>query len=372
MKLAFCLYKYFPYGGMQRNFLAIARECLARGHQVRVYVLEWQGAPPEELEIVHVPAGALRNIRRYRQYSAWVAEHLAEHPVDRVVGFNKMPGLDVYYAADPCYAEKALTQRGKWYRFGARYRHFMDYEKAVFGPQSDTVLMLLSQPEREIFDRHYQLDPDRVRMLPPGISADRRAPGNASEIRRAFRQQQGVADDELILLQIGSDFVRKGVDRTLRAMAALPVSLRERTRLLVVGEADAAPMEKLALGLGLDQQVRFVGGREDILPFLLGADLFMHPAYHENTGNVILEAMVAGLPPLVSGICGYAHHVIDADAGWVVAEPFSQTALNQVLARILGDHDLRAAWSVNALAYAEHADLYSRPARAAEVILGEG
>lgn len=369
MKLAFCLYKYFPFGGMQRNFLAIARECLARGQQVRVYALDWQGERPAGLEIVKVPTRALSNIRRYRQYSAWVGRHLAANPVDRVVGFNKMPGLDVYYAADPCYAEKAISLRGWWYRYSARYRHFIEYEKAVFGPRSDTLLMLLSGPERDIFDRHYRLDPARVRMLPPGISPDRRAPENASDIRRAFRDEQGLDDDALVLLQIGSDFARKGVDRSLRAMAALPDELRQRARLMVIGEADAAPMEKLAAALGLVDQVFFVGGREDVLPFLLGADLFLHPAYHENTGNVILEAMVAGLPPLVSGICGYAHHVIDADAGRVIDEPFSQARLNGALAEILADPALRRRWSANALAYADQADLYSRPQRAADIIL---
>lgn len=40
------------------------------------------------------------------------AKHLREHPVDRVVGFNKMPGLDVYYAADVCYAEKVAQEKG--------------------------------------------------------------------------------------------------------------------------------------------------------------------------------------------------------------------------------------------------------------------
>ena len=370
MKLAFCLYRYFPFGGMQRNFLAIVRECLERGHRVRVYVLDWRGDIPEGLELVKVPRRGLSNIRRYRHYTAWVQQHLAEHPVDRVVGFNKMPGLDVYYAADPCYAEKAITLRGPLYRFGARYRHFIEYECAVFGAQSDTILMLLSGPERALFEKHYQIDPQRVRMLPPGISHSRRAPQNAAEIRRAFRSENGLRDDDLLLLQIGSDFVRKGVDRTLKAMAALPAHLRDRVRLDVIGEADAAPLQKLADSTGLGGQVRFVGGIEDILPFLLGADLFMHPAYHENTGNVILEAMVAGLPPLVSGICGYAHHVTDADAGRVIPEPFSQQTLDQALADILDDDQLRRKWSANALAYADQADLYSRPARAADIILG--
>ena len=43
MKLALCLFKYFPYGGLQRNFLAIAQELIARGHELTVYTGSWGG-----------------------------------------------------------------------------------------------------------------------------------------------------------------------------------------------------------------------------------------------------------------------------------------------------------------------------------------
>ena len=46
MQLAFCLYKYFPFGGLQRDFLRIALACQARGNAIRVYVLEWEGDIP--------------------------------------------------------------------------------------------------------------------------------------------------------------------------------------------------------------------------------------------------------------------------------------------------------------------------------------
>lgn len=37
MIVAFCLYKYFPFGGLQRDFMRIAQTVAARGHHVRVY-----------------------------------------------------------------------------------------------------------------------------------------------------------------------------------------------------------------------------------------------------------------------------------------------------------------------------------------------
>ena len=36
MQLAFILYKYFPFGGLQRDFMRIALECQRRGHAIRV------------------------------------------------------------------------------------------------------------------------------------------------------------------------------------------------------------------------------------------------------------------------------------------------------------------------------------------------
>lgn len=102
MQLAFTLFKYFPYGGLQRDFLRIALACQARGHAIRVYVLSWQGDIPQGFEVVQVPAKALTNPRRYAKFSAWAcARTWRRRPADRVVGFNKMPGLDVYYCADP-------------------------------------------------------------------------------------------------------------------------------------------------------------------------------------------------------------------------------------------------------------------------------
>ena len=138
LKLAFCLYKYFPHGGLQRDFLRIAEECQRLGHDIRVYTLSWRGPIPRGFEVTIVPVTALTNHTRYERFSAWVQNQLVRDPVDTVIGINKMPGLDLYYAADSCYEEKARSQRSWLYRLLPRYKHFSRYEKAVFGRDSST------------------------------------------------------------------------------------------------------------------------------------------------------------------------------------------------------------------------------------------
>lgn len=371
MQLAFILYKYFPFGGLQRDFMRIALECQRRGHAIRVYTPIWEGEVPAGFEVVRVPVKALFNHRRNEKLSAWVEADLARRPVARVVGFNKMPGLDVYYAADGCYEDKAQTLRNPLYRKWGRYRHFADYERAVFAPESKTEILMISEVQQPLFVKHYATPAERFHLLPPGIAADRRAPANAAEIRAEFRREFQLADDELLLVQIGSGFKTKGLDRSLKALAALPRELKRRTRLIVIGQDDPKPFLLQVKALGISEQVQILKGRSDIPRFLLGADLLIHPAYNENTGTVLLEALVAGLPVLVSDVCGYAHYIAEADAGRVLSSPFEQERLNRLLAEVLGDDQRRAEWQRNGLAFADSADLYSMPQRAADVILAE-
>ncbi len=366
MKLAFCLYKYFPYGGLQRDFLRIAQCCVERGHQVTAYCLKWQGDKPDWLEVQVAPVRALTRPALYRRFSRWLDKKLCQNPADVVMGFNKMPGLDIYYTADPCYEHKSRHLRKWWYKYTPRYRHFSRYEKAIFQPGEKTFILMISEIQMGLFSKYYGTESERMTLLPPGISRDRRAPPNAAEIRRQFRQEFKLAEDDLLLLQVGSGFRTKGLDRSLKGLASLPGQLKQRTRLFVIGQDDPREFKLQAKSLGVDRQVTFFQGRDDVPRFLQGADILVHPAYAEAAGMVLLEAVVAGLPVIVTDVCGYARYVVEANAGEVVVSPYSQQAFNQQLqAMLLAD---KTEWRRAALAYAESADIYDMPERVAELI----
>lgn len=371
MQLAFVLYKYFPFGGLQRDFMRIAQECQARGHSIRVYTPLWKGDIPPGFEVRVPHIRAWSNSRRNEKFVAFLNGDLAKDPVDRVIGFNKMPGLDVYYAADGCYEDKAQTLRNPLYRLTARYRHFAAYERAVFEPQAKTQILMISEVQQPLFIKHYGTPVERFHLLPPGIARDRRAPDNSAEIRAAFRQEWALGEHDLLLLQVGSGFKTKGLDRSLKALAALPEHLARRTRLMAIGQDDPRPFQLQAKALGLAGQVQILKGRSDIPRFLLGADLLIHPAYNENTGTVLLEAAVAGLPVLATDVCGYAHYIAEANCGRVLTSPFCQQALNLCLGEMLAEGEQRAQWARNGRAFADTADIYSMPQHAADVILGE-
>lgn len=365
--LAFCLFKYFPDGGLQRDFLQIALKCQERGFEIRVYTLSWEGACPAGFDLRIVPVKAFRNHTRVRKYSRWLKSELERDPVYGTVGFNKIPNLDIYYAADVCYREKSFQKHNFLYRLTGRYRQYEAFEKSVFGAESRTEILMISKAQKEIFIRHYGTPPQRMHFLPPNVSPSRKAPPNADQIRREFRQEINLAEDEYLLIQVGSGFKTKGLDRSIRAIAALPTQLRKKIRFWVIGNDHPKRFQRLARRLGISEQVSFSGARDDIPPILLAADLMIHPAYHENTGTVLLEALVAGLPVLCTQTCGYSHHISDAGCGIIVPEPFLQSTLNKQLEELLVGGNLPELQE-NALAYAASQNLSEMPEVAVEKI----
>lgn len=362
------MYKYFPFGGLARDFLNIMTICRDRGYEIDVYVMEWHGDFLEGFNIHVVETKAWTNHGKVKKFIDQISPQLQSGNYDLVVGFNKIPRLDIYYAADPCYLDRVKNQSNYFlYRLGQRFQFFSKNERAVFGLESNTISLMISDVQRDLFKQHYKTPDERLLMLPPGISKDRKRPDDWQQLRQQCRHELGIKDDEFSLLMVGTGFKTKGVDRAINALSSLPEVLKNKTKLYVVGEGVATPYLKLAKQYNIEKHVQFLGGRKDVPQLLLAADLLLHPARKENTGTVILEALVAGLPVIASEVCGYAKHVAKSNAGLVVDEPFRQSNFNQKLLNMLQAENL-AKWSENGLDYSASEDLYSMPEKAADII----
>ena len=382
MNLVFIIYSYFPHGGQQRDFMRILNECRARGHNITVYTLKWTGDKPDGVTIHLAPVKALTRTRLYKKFTRWFEnkiEEQSEKQIDAqnqtIVGFNKMPGLDVYYAADPCFAEMAAAQRGRYYQYTSRFKHFSAYEQAVFGGDSSTEILYLSPQQRAAFKTYYPECESRLHALPAGLAEDRRLDDRSPAARKTrkkaarekLKDELKLSETATLVIQIGSGFKVKGVDRALRAIASLPLETLSNVHYLLVGSGKPAPYLRLAKKLGIANKVTIVDGRDDVPDLLAAADLMLHPAYRESAGYTLLEAVVAGLPVLATETCGYAYHIAQANAGAVCPEPFSQASLNMMLIEML-EQLPTAKWSANGLAYGAEDSLYTMPQAAADLI----
>lgn len=350
MKFAFLIFKYFPYGGVQRDMLRIARDCVALGHEVTIFTGEWRGEQPSGIHIRLLKARGWLNHHRHTSLIRQMQQGIAQGKFDRIVGFNRMPGLDVYFAADPCYAER--MSREPWYKkLSGRYRFFSAMEQAVFGPQAGTQILLLNQHDQAIFQRWYGTDQARFHLIPPNIPLQRFADLAAQDDRAYVRQAFALPEDAIVLLTVGSAFLRKGVDRAINALSSLPETLKQRCWLIAVGEFESSSnMQAYAAERGVADRCIEAGGRPDIPALMLGCDVLIHAARSELAGIVIIEAMTAGLPQLVTSVCGYASYVAAAGAGEVLPEPFDQAVMNRTLQTMLTSLP-QQRWGQQARAY---------------------
>ena len=366
MHLAFVLFSWFPHGGLQQDLVKVVRECQQRGATISIFCMQWEGERVDGVDTVVVPMRGWTSTARRAAFTRFVQANVAGK-FDCVIGFNRMPGLDYYYAADLCFAAKAHGQRGLWYRLMPRTRQYLAFEAAVFGPQSRTVSLLLSPLQRRQYQQYYGTPDARLVDIPPGIRREHRAGPDAADLRRSFRAEYGIADDALVVLQVGSSFRTKGVARSLIALAMLPPDLKERVQYFLVGRDDPKPWLKRTEAVGLKDQVRIIGSLGGIPRFMQGADLLLHPSLAESAGMVLLEAVVAGLPVLTTASCGYAFHVEQAQAGLVCPEPFNQEILNLALVSMLQAD--RSAWRDNGIRYGQQNNLYDMPQAVAHLVM---
>jgi len=362
MHIAFLIHRYQPYGGLQRDFAQIVQHCLARGHRATLYSMAWQGPPIAGADLRILGRHGLTHPARNRHFVATIQQRLQCEPVDLVVGFNRMQGLDVYFAGDSCFDWKVRHQRGPWYRLWPRTRHYLAAERAVFGPQSATHSLLLTMQQQAQYAACYQTPQQRLHLLPPGAThpfADSRCRAAA---RAQLRPALQVSDQQTVLLFAASDFATKGLDRALRTLAALPDAL-----LWVAGPGRIPRYQRLAADLGVADRVRFLGARDDMAALMQAADLLLHPARTEAAGLVLVEALCAGLPVITTAVCGHATHIAAAAAGQVLAEPFDQAALTAAVRAGLQLRQ-RQQWQAAAEAYRAHTPLRGLHQQAADHI----
>ncbi|MGI9286459.1 MAG: glycosyltransferase family 4 protein [Pseudomonadales bacterium] len=368
MNFAFCLYNFYPYGGLEQSFLNISNQALTRGHNVDVFTCSWEGDIPTGLQVKILHCKAWSNHALGKKFVAQLQKELTHGRYDVIVGFNRMPGLDVYYNADVSFVIQARKKHGALYRLMPRYRVLAAFERAVFEANSATHILYISPRVKAEYQSEYDTPENRWHALPPGINKQRIEKALAADATATTRAELGLQLDDTLLIMVGSDFKRKGVDRALRALAALPVTIREKTALVVIGKGDIDTYMQLAQRLRVDTRLRLLGPRHDVARYLAAADMLLHPARSETAGNAIVEGLVAGLPVLVTASCGFSFHVQAANAGLLIPdEPYEQQSFNALLQQAISS-DQRPQWQANASHYAATVDLYSRPTKAVEII----
>jgi glycosyltransferase involved in cell wall biosynthesis len=220
-------------------------------------------------------------------------------------------------------------------------------EAARFRQRPGRHVVLASEALRAQVLAAYPRASSMMSVVTPGVALPPAAPSRG-EARRLL----GLPPSGALLLFIGNDYARKGLDALLAAMARLP----EGTMLMVIGSRGDLPAYKeRARSLGLAERVHFLGPMQDVDLAYRAATLLAHPTLDDTFAMVVLEAMSHGLPVVVSGpaFCGISAMLQSGRDALLLEDPTNDRELAQAITRLLADSRLAAELSAQGHVFAK-------------------
>ena len=187
---------------------------------------------------------------------------------------------------------------------------------------------------------------DEISVLHNSIQAQ--LPPPQTDVR-ALRSRFGIADDESLVLAVGRLSKEKAhVDLIAAFNLLCETSPEAKGKLLIVGDGpERGRLQAAADSSGCREQIVFAGQFSDVWPLYFAADVFALPSHSEGSPNVLLEAMVAGIPIVATAVGGVPEIVEDNKSALLVS-PNDPPALAAAIARALTEKDLAKSLAANA------------------------
>jgi glycosyltransferase involved in cell wall biosynthesis len=162
----------------------------------------------------------------------------------------------------------------------------------------------------------------------------------------------GVAPGELAVIVVARLFELKRLDLAIDAVAGLPQAIRDRTRLILVGDGPLRDdLGARAQARGIAGRVTFLGFRTDARRLFAGADVALLTSEREAMPLALIEAMLEKAPIVSTPWAGADGMLGDGRYG-LIADDFTPDAVAAVLASALTD---TASAAMRAAAAADHA-----------------
>lgn len=236
-------------------------------------------------------------------------------------------------------------------------------ERLCFRINRARSIVCVSDGVAEEVREHFPALAGRVVTIYNGIDVESFSPQARLQEASALRASLELAPNELLVVFVGSEWERKGLEPAIRALALSP-----EWALLVAGDGERARYEQLAAELGVSGRVRWFGVTRDVELVYGASDAFVLPSSYETFSLVTFEAAASALPVLATPVNGVRELIKDGQNGFLITrEP---RLIAERLTKLGADPDLRTRLGLaareSALGFSaermvrEHHELYER------------
>lgn len=270
-------------GGAQRQCIALLN-AMQREPEVDLHlVLLGSGVHENELEVssLTIHRIAVRNFASLRALVFLVRTLRAIEPDVLVTWLHPADILGYFATRVVRRVRWLMTERDSWYPNRPAY----DLRKRL-GKHADAILANSTVGR----DMWVALAPKVHLSVVPNIAPQ--------TLRRSIQSPK----QSPVCLVIGRLVPQKNVEAVVRAFAGF-ANDHNAARLEIVGDGSSAAAVRLAVeSEGIESNVRMLGFRDDVAALMSHARLLISLSLHEGTPNVLVEAVAAALPAVVSDI----------------------------------------------------------------------
>lgn len=348
LKVAVLVKRFVPTGGAERYALEVTRRVALR-HDVHVFAHEWSFQGQENITFHKIP--------KFANKPNWLNQLLFSRDSRRGVGngfdiihsHEKVTHFDLMTIHSPCFRsfmtqEKSPLRRGfLWFSvaLSPRKRAWLGLEAKQFAYHHERLFIAVSENVKRDVQSNYPLPDESFRIAHPGVDMTVKTNIDAGAERKRLRSELGLSPEDLIVLFVGTEFKRKGLDSLL---SALPLVRDSNFKLVVVGGGGGKMnrYRKLVRKLGLAERVLFLGLVGHVGELYSLADAIILPTLSDPWAMAPLEAMLCGLPAALSSsdYCGAAGYLKNNEA-LIIRDPADPRQIAEALRQLL-DPSVRA------------------------------
>jgi UDP-glucose:(heptosyl)LPS alpha-1,3-glucosyltransferase len=338
LKIAILIRNFVTTGGAERYAMEVTRR-LAKDHEVHVFAQEWTYYGNEKIYFHRIPKYFERPSFINQLIFSYFTGRALDSSFDIIHAHERVTRFDALTIHCPCFKNLLTESKSHWKRlltrisiaFSFRKMAWLWLEKKQFQYKDNRLLIAVSENVKRNVQINYPLPDEFFRLAYPAV--DMAFHSKSVDIVQRERSRIGLREDDLVILFVGTEFKRKGLDALLHGFAKI---WKPGIRLLVAGAGEQKKYLKVAKDLGIENDVIFLGLVKDIELIYSLSDIYILPTISDPSPLAPIEAMASGLATIMScqKYAGSAEHVKNNEA-IILNDPKDHEEIAQAIKRLL-------------------------------------
>jgi glycosyltransferase involved in cell wall biosynthesis len=335
MKVAIIIERYdISLGGAEWLVYEMASALCRLG--VDVDILAAQGNSSAANVRILLPEGQSKRIS-LASFTKLISNYLGKSHYDIIHSVIPLSFADVYQPPGGSFAEaiirNAASYRNKLVSSYKRATAFTNWrrtemlwtEKKLCKDPDGPVIAALSNYVKEQFINHYNLDSDRIALVPNGVKVESEIDTEIADKlkKQIFQQLKIESSAEPVFFLFGANNFRlKGLNVLIEALALLEKSSTPRTPYLIVaGGGKINKFRSLAEKHNVSRKIVFLGHLPHIQNAMSISDVAVLPTFYDPCSRYILEALAACKPVITTKFNGASDFFVNDRHGKVLDSP---------------------------------------------------